>query len=90
MVVEVQLILMLTVHAFIQPYKKKWHNALDVILFADLALIIALTTYNFNSTFSTTNSKDITISTSFQALLICLPSIYMTGYIIWYILTGNV
>ena len=86
MVVEVQLILMLTVHAFVQPYKKRWHNAIDAILLADLAIINTLTGFNFSSSFSRNNSRDLIISTTVQALLIWFPAVYMIVYILWYIL----
>ena len=86
MIVEVQLVLMLVVHAFFQPYKKRWHNAIDAMFFADLALINALTTFNFGRSFSKDNNGDISIVTSVQALLICLPGVYMLFYVIGYVL----
>ena len=85
-ILEVQLILMLMVHAFVQPYKKRWHNTIDTILFANLALINALTTFSFSRSFSRNTNKEISIVTSTQAFLICLPGIYMIFYIIRYIL----
>lgn len=86
MIVEVQLVLMLMVHACFQPYKKWWHNAIDAMLFADLALINALTTFNFGGSYSKNNNRNIGIVTSVQALLICLPGVYMLFYVIGYIL----
>ena len=86
MIVEVQLVVMLMVHALVQPYKKRWHNAIDVMIFAILALINALTTFNFGRSFSQNNSKDISIISSIQAFLICLPGIYMLFYTTGYIL----
>ena len=85
-ILEVQLILILMVHAFVQPYKKRWHNTIDTILFANLALINALTTFNFSRSFSSNTNKEISIVSSTQAFLICLPDIYMIFYIIRYIL----
>ena len=84
MVVEVQLISMLTVHTLVQPYKKRWHNAIDAILLADLAVINALT---YQNSFSSYNTRTITISASIQAILICLPGVYVFMYAIWHILT---
>ena len=86
MIVEMQLVLMLMVHALVQPYKKRWHNALDTMLFAILALINALTTFNFGRSFSHNTNKDVSIVSSIQAFLICLPGIYMAFYITGYIL----
>ena len=81
MIMEVQLVLMLMARALFQPYKKCWHNAIDATLFAILALINALTTFNFGRSFSQNTSKDISIVSSMQAFLICLPGIYMIFYI---------
>ena len=86
MIVEVQLVLMLMVHALVQPYKKRWHNAADALLLADLALINALTTFSFSTSSSKFYGKDTKIVTSIQALFICLPGVYMIIYIICYIL----
>ena len=86
MIVEVQLVLMLMAHALFQPYKKRWHNAIDATLFAILALINALTTFNFGRSFSQNTSKDISIVSSIQAFLICLPGIYMIFYVTGYTL----
>ena len=88
MAVEVQLVLMLMIHALVQPYKRRWHNAIDGLLFADLALINALTTFSFSKSSSESEfyKSYVTIVSSIQALLICLPGVYMILYIIWYIL----
>ena len=43
---EVQLILMLVIHAVVQPYKKRVHNNIDSLLFANMAIINGLTMYN--------------------------------------------
>ena len=86
LVVEVQLILMLMIHAFVQPYKKRWHNVVDAVLFADLALINAITTFNFGRSFSRYDNRSMIIAGSIQALLIWLPGVYMAAYVTWYIL----
>ena len=87
LIVEVQLVLMLTVHAFVQPYKKRCHNILDTLLFADLALINAFTTFNFHRSFYNYNiGHDLGIVTSIQAFLICLPGVYIILYLIRYVL----
>ena len=45
--IEVQLILSLILHAVIQPYKKKWHNVIDILLLGLLAVINVMTMYNY-------------------------------------------
>ena len=44
---EVQLILMLTLQAITYPYRKRWHNIVDVLLFANLAVFNAMTMFNY-------------------------------------------
>ena len=43
---EVLLILMFLIHAIVQPYKKRVHNNIDSLLFANMAIINGLTMYN--------------------------------------------
>ena len=45
--VELQLILILMLHAVAQPYKKRWHNIVDTLIFSDLAIINGLTLFNY-------------------------------------------
>ena len=42
-VLEVQLIVMLTLQAIAYPYRRRWHNIIDVLLFANFAVINAMT-----------------------------------------------
>ena len=42
-----QLIITLVVHAVVQPYKQQWHNVLDILMLGLLALINAMTMYNY-------------------------------------------
>ena len=41
-------ICILAIHAVIQPYKNRMHNVIDLLLFTNLAVINALTLFNFN------------------------------------------
>lgn len=46
-IIEVQLIIILAIHAFVWPYRKKIHNVIDLFLFANLAIINFLKLLNF-------------------------------------------
>ena len=47
MVIEIQLIVMLALHTLILPYQSKLHNMIDIVVFADLAIINGLKLLNF-------------------------------------------
>ncbi len=77
-VVELQLILILALHSTVQPYKEKWHNVIDSLIFANLALINGFTLFNYFKVIngsSKVGRHDATITAviSFQAILVYLP-----------------
>ncbi len=72
--VEVQFIIMLTVHVWIQPYKMSWHNKLDGFVFASLAIINIITLFRYSHS-----------SNHFEAIQIVvayLPLLYMATYVV--------
>ncbi len=71
---EIQLLLMLVIHAVCQPYKKRLHNIIDTLLLGNLAVIIAITYYNltYSNTLSGTNI-DVTGLSVVSCILIILP-----------------
>ena len=78
--VQVQLTLLLAVHAIFQPYKKRRHNIIDLLIFTNLAIINSITLYNFNEKLNVaqeilfTGSKILKL---FQTALILLPFLGM-------------
>lgn len=82
--VQVQLVVILTIHALCQPYKKKWHNVLDALLFMSLFIINTVTLSNFLLTLYTglDSQKYINRASTVQVLLLYLPLIYITTYTI--------
>lgn len=86
--VEVQLILILTIHAVAQPYKKRWHNMVDSFIFADLLVINGLTLFNYIK-ISEGKDEEETIKTlikwtsSVQVILMSLPAVYMITYVVF-------
>ena len=78
---EMQLILMLTIQATTYAYRKRSHNILDTLLFADLAIINAFTMFNYKLTISDDNLLAINILSGIQVFLIMLPLLYILCFI---------
>jgi len=74
---------MLILHAVTQPYQKKWHNAVDVFLFADLAVINGLTLFVYSKATALDRSSHTTLSIAsiMQLILIYFPLIYIAVYV---------
>ena len=83
--IEAQLIFMLVIHALAQPYEKRWHNAVDILIFADLAIINGITLFNYVYADKTGFQHRVNIASSVQLLLIYLPMVYLVTYIIFYL-----
>ena len=82
-IVQIQLVVILTIHALCQPYKKKWHNILDALLFMNLFMINTATLTNFSLALYVKNSqKYIDQASAVQVFLLYLPLIYITIYTI--------
>ena len=79
---EVQLVAMLILHAVIQPYKHRLHNALDTLLVGLLAVINALTMYNYQIAYRDLkgHQKMINIVSACQALFSLLPVLFVVVY----------
>ena len=72
-VVEISLIVILALHAICQPYIERIHNIIDTLLFANLAVINALSFANYYISQSSGDLSIITTIASVQLLLIYLP-----------------
>ena len=79
--VEIQFVLMLATHAWMQPYKIPWHNKLDTFLFTILIIVNAITLFRYSH-----ESNDTTMLKVIQICLAYLPLFYVTLYTIGYIL----
>ena len=73
---QIQLILMFTLQATMHAYKKHNHNILDTVLFADLAIINALTIFNYK-TINNVDTLTTNVLSGIQILLVMLPLIYV-------------
>ena len=83
-IVQVQFAVIFAVHAICQPYKKRWHNILDSLLFLNLSLVNIITYFNFQHTINSMSSDQHHINTAstLQVVLLYLPLAYLTIYAI--------
>ena len=79
--VQIQFSVIFAVHALCQPYKNRWHNILDALLFLNLSLINLITLFNFQV--SRTDSEYnhyIILASVVQIILLFLPLVYISVY----------
>lgn len=83
-IVELQLVIILALHAAVQPYKNHWHNVIDSLVFANLAIINGITLFNYIIVIDANdrNRQSVVAATlSIQAVLIYLPLMCLALYI---------
>ena len=90
-VVEMQLIVILALHAHVQPYQNKLHNRLDTLIFTNLAVINAISVLNYSYESRATFSnymyiRIIEVSSAIQLALILLPLGILAGYMVYCLL----
>ena len=76
------LVLVVMIHAILQPFHKKWHNNLDIFLLSNILLVNILTTINYYSSLWQRTNRTILIG---QLLLIALPLVYISGYFTYHL-----
>ena len=82
---EIALIVILVLHSVCRPYRKTWHNILDTLLIADVAIINRLTAVHYyGSRVDTGMYRQVYISKSsvVQLILILLPAAYLACYVL--------
>ena len=86
-ITEAVLIFILLIHAVAHPYQIWWHNTVDALLLANLAIINGITAFEYyysglaNDEIKTLNI--ITVNASIQLVLIYLPILlYATAFIL--------
>ena len=81
--IQIQLVLMLTLHAWVRPYKNKWHNRLDAAIFSLMAVLNSFALYNYLLINYHLDRKGIVrITSSVQVILSFLPLVYILSYVI--------
>ena len=80
------LVFILTLHTICQPYVKRAHNIIDALLLCNLVFINFLSLFNF---YRSNNPKipnsAITPSAAVQTMLIYLPAVVMTAFLLIYL-----
>ena len=77
-VVQIQFILMLLLHTWIQPYKKKWHNRLDSYILCTLVMLNSITIFHLCKSFKQEEPNEKTFHfTIIQIGLAYLPILVM-------------
>ena len=71
--VELIFIIMLMLHALAQPYKKKWHNVIDTLVFSNLTIINALSIFIYTKSSEKLYKEMITAAVHIQSFFISLP-----------------
>ena len=88
--VELQLVIILALHAIVQPYKNRWHNVIDSLIFSNLAIINGITLYNYITVidaYGRNQNTVITATASIQALLIYMPLLVLIVYLLKVVIT---
>ncbi len=80
--IEVQLVVMLTLHALCQPYKEHFHNVIDTLLFCNLAVINAITYYNVSASMANVTDLNLSATTWLQTILIILPLPFVLVFLV--------
>ena len=69
---------------FLQPYKRKYINYLDISIFLNMALVNMLEFYIASTNQAETDRMPLVICIVFESILIFLPLAYFCSYVIWY------
>ena len=79
---EIQLVITLIIHAVVQPYKQRWHNIIDILLLGLLALINAMTMYNYQNAYRdrVRFKTEINLVSACQVFFAFLPLICLSVY----------
>lgn len=84
--VEVLLITMLMLHALAQPYKTKWHNVTDALIFSNLTFINALSLFIYINSPEKLYKEIVAAVIHIQTFLISLPilviSLFLTFHMV--------
>ena len=82
---EIQLLLMIFVHAYFQPYKVKKHNRQNLFLFVNLAIINILTLFSLKKSMDITDQHHaVDIATTIQIMFIYLPAVYIAIKVVYF------
>ena len=79
--VQLQFLVIICLHAIVQPYKKRSHNILDVLIFANVLIINAMTLYNYKRSLEKIDYATwINTICTIQAIFLYLPLVCLVLY----------
>ena len=80
---QVACVIMIMLLALCRPYKKKWLNYVDILIFTNLAVLNSVSFYLYS--FSQINPQTRLPPSAFavQYILVLLPLFYMISYVAW-------
>ncbi len=68
----------LCLHAVVQPYKKRWHNFVDLLMLSSLIAIIATTFYNYRRAIDSHDyTRSILVIGGVQIIILYMPILYL-------------
>ena len=80
--IEIELIIILVIHVVAQPYRNKYHNIVDTLIIANIALVNALTMLVYISTVHTEKDQEYVYgAVVVQTILIYQPLVYILVYV---------
>lgn len=85
---EILVIVMLAFHSWAQPYQQRFYNLLDTFIYSNLAIINALSLFNYYWVNYSSDITNLTVSLVFQLILIFLSIIYFIVMCFLFNLTG--
>ena len=80
LVIQIQASIMLIVHCLTHPYKRKIHNALDTLLFSNVAIINGLSAFVYAKSKEPLYPLSVRIASALQMFLTGLPLIVLLLY----------
>ena len=79
---QIQFIAMFLLHSWTQPYKKRWHNKLEAIIFATLATVNMLTIYIYNGLHLKSGATQNYVSV-LHVMVAYIPFLFLLAYPTW-------
>ena len=77
---EIALLTFFAIHSIARPYKRRLYNMIDSVMFANLAIINALSWYN------STESEELVYITAIKLLLMYLPLVCLAALFVFWLL----
>ncbi len=80
---EVIVVIMLALHAIMQPYIRRFYNVVDTIIFANLAVINGISLYDYYwAQYQSTHRDNLVTTSSIQVVLIYIPIFYIAFLVV--------